>query len=341
MAAPPVFVRRVARIPALVAALSAYPGGLTLGELAAQFDADPATIREDLTTYLDLESWGWSFDLFRRPVIEFVHTADDEADAADAVDEETVAPDADTVVRVLDDGKLGLGVEHLSAGDLATIYTAGLALLDIDTEDSALADALGVISETMYGAATAPPAVPQWNRFLPVLKEGQSTRRRVRIVYSRMWHEGVGERVIEPHRLIQTRRGWEVDAGPVGPEGNLRTFLLANVRDAEVLEETFSPPVGLEGLLARQRRTSTVRLALAQDARWAADMYAESVHVIDEDEDELVADLDLLPPVGGRVGLIMLASGDATRILEPTTVLPDALDVIEELVRHHEGARDG
>ena len=84
-----------------------------------------------------------------------------------------------------------------------------------------------------------------------------------------------------------------------------------------------------------------MRLALAQDARWAADMYAESVHVIDEDEDELVADLDLLPPVGGRVGLIMLASGDATRILEPTTVLPDALDVIEELVRHHEGARDG
>ena len=39
----------------------------------------------------------------------------------------------------------------------------------------------------------------------------------------------------------------EVDAGPVGPEGNLRTYLLANVREVEVLpiEPVRTEPVGV------------------------------------------------------------------------------------------------
>ncbi len=63
------------------------------------------------------------------------------------------------------------------------------------------------------------------------------------------------ERVIEPLHLVQTQRGWEVDAGPVGPEGNLRTYILSNIRSAEVLDETFEPPAGLELQLERQRKT--------------------------------------------------------------------------------------
>ena len=226
--------------------------------------------------------------------------------------------------------------EHLSAGDLALIYTAGMALLDVDDNNEDLAEALGVISETMYGEPGTQPQPAGWNQVLRPLQQGQEERRRVRIEYSRTWRPGVSARVIEPLRLVQTHRGWEVDAGPVGPEGNLRTFILSNVRSAELLDETFEPPPGLERLLERQRRTSTVRMELSQDARWAADMYAEHVSVVEQDESRLIADLELLAPVGDRVGLIILASGPETRVLSPNSVLPDAVGIIEELLRHHE-----
>ena len=109
----------------------------------------------------------------------------------------------------------------------------------------------------------------------------------------------------------------------------------------QLLEDRFEPPPGVDTLLYRQRETTTVRLVLAQDARWAADMYAEAVDVVAEDEEMFEADLELLPPAGRRVGLIMLASGDSTRVIEPTSLLPEAIDVVDELLRHHTAAPTG
>lgn len=324
----PRYLQRLARLPEIVNFLSGFEGGLSLRRLAAEFDVDVETLREDLVTYLDLESWGWSHDIFRRPAIEFVQP---EADY-------TTDGSGGTMVRVVQGRGPGLGAEHLSAGDLALIYTAGMALLDVDDSNTDLAEALGVISETMYGAPGTQPQPAGWNQVLRPLQQGQEERRRVSIEYSRTWRPGVSERVIEPLRLVQTHRGWEVDAGPVGPEGNLRTFILSNVRSAELLDETFEPPAGVESLLERQRRTITVRMELSQDARWAADMYAEQVTVVEQDESTLVADLELLAPVGDRVGLIILASGPETRVLSPNHVLPEAIGIIEELLRHHEKA---
>lgn len=105
-----------------------------------------------------------------------------------------------------------------------------------------------------------------------------------------------------------------------------------------MLDETFEPPAGAVSLLERQRRTSRVRLEITQDGRWAARQYAECVAVVDEDEEKGTLDLDLLPPVGERVGLIMLASGTSTRVISPGAVLPDAIALIEELLHHHEMA---
>ena len=324
--AGPKFLQRVARLPEVLNVLSAYPDGLPLSELAAQFGVDVETMREDLVTYLDLESWGWSFDIFRRPALEFVQPELDYATDGSGR----------TIVRIVPDATPGLGAEHLSAGDLATLYTAGTALLEVDPDDADLAAALAVIAETMYGEATAAPYVGDWNRHVKDLQDAQEQGRKVRIVYSRAWRPGVIDRVIEPLRLVQTRRGWEVDAGPVGPEGNLRTFLLSNIRSVGILDERFQPPSGLESLLSKQRATTTVRMELAQDARWAARQHAERVTVVDEDEETFTADLELLAPVGERVGLILLASGPSTRVISPGSVLPDALALVEELLAHHE-----
>lgn len=327
--AAPKFVQRLSRIPEVINVLSAYPDGLSLRRLADQFGVDEETMREDLVTYLDLESWGWMFDIFRKPALEFVQPDGDGGDDGSP---------ARTVVRIVPDATPGIGAEHVSAGDLATIYTAASALLEVDPHDEDLAGALAVIAETMYGEPAAAPYVGGWNRRVRDLQDAQETKRKVRIVYSRAWRPGVTDRDVEPLRLVQTRRGWEVDAGPVGPEGNLRTFLLSNIRQVEVLEEGFEPPSDVASLLAKQRETTAVRMEVAQDARWAARQHAERVTVVSEDEKTFTADLELLAPVGERVGLILLASGPSSRVVSPGSVLPSALELVQDLLAHHEAA---
>ncbi|WP_167736778.1 WYL domain-containing protein [Nocardioides sp. 1609] len=315
----------MARLPEVLQTLSGYPDGLPLAELAALVSVGEETLREDLTAYLDTESWGWGVDIFRPPVLEFVWGEDEDRDDA-------------TVVRMLG-GSAGLGIEHVDAGELALVYTAGLALLDVEPDNEALVAALEVVASTTTGEGSAVPTPAGWNRFVAPLQQAQESRRRVRIVYSRAWHEGVGVRVVDPLRLVQTKRGWELDAGPVADDDSLRTYLVSNMREVEVLAETFEPPADVAALLERQRRTTTVRMELGQDARWAADMYAEKVHVVPgaESEETFQADLEMLPPVDRRVGLLMLASGQASRVLTTgAEVLPGAVALVAELLEHYE-----
>ncbi|WP_139978298.1 WYL domain-containing protein [Nocardioides litoris] len=340
MAPPPKYIQRVARLPEVLRVLAGYPDGLTLAALGAEVGVPAATLREDLTAYLDTEAWGWSLDVFRPPTVEFV-APDDGPDGPDGPDE-VPADDPDgtrTVVRVVNDGAAGLGVEHVDSGDLAVVYTAGLALLDVDSDDTDLADALVVVAETMLGGAggTTTPTPDPRHRYVGPLQRAVAERRRVRIVYSRTWHEGVTERVVEPLRLVQTQRGWEVDAGPPDADGRLRTYLLSHVRSAEVLEDTFEAPDRLADRLERQRATTRVRLQLPQGARWVADVYAERVAVVEEDEAAVVLDLDLLEPVERRVGLVLLVAGSSSRVLAPTTLLPATAELFEELIEHHGG----
>lgn len=76
-------------------------------------------------------------------------------------------------------------------------------------------------------------------------------------------------------------------------------------------------------------------MELTQNARWAASMYAEQVTVVTEDEAMLTVDLELLPPAGERIGLIILASGPSTKLVEPTALQPEAFEVIQRLAEHH------
>ncbi|WP_370246847.1 helix-turn-helix transcriptional regulator [Nocardioides sp.] len=344
MAGTPLFLQRLARIPEVIAFLADYPAGLPVEVVAERFGTAAEDLERDLETYLELDSWGWAEDVFHRPALEFDRgEAPDDPDDADDPDQHpedaggTPGPrPARPTLRLLPDGNVGLGVEPLSAGDLSLIYTAGMALLEIDAADEELAGALGVIAETMYGAPAMVPRAGSWTERLRLLQDAQEQRRRAVIVYSNAWSPTVRERTIEPLRLVQTRRGWEVDAGPVGPEGNLRTYLLSHVRSVELLDETFTPPTNAETLLERQRATTAVRMTIAQDARWAARQFAERTTPVTEDDTTVTLDLDLLPPVGERVALIMLASGPATTV-SPGSVMPAASAHLERLLAHHEG----
>ena len=217
------------------------------------------------------------------------------------------------------------------------VYTAAIGLHALEPDDASLEGAIDVLAETMFGAPAdeEPAGARPWDWALEPLRKALAERRRVRIVYSRAWLSGVRDRVIEPYRLVQTRRGWEVDAGPADEGDEIRSFLLSNIREADVLDDTFEMPADLADRLVRQRATATVRVRLPHSARWAADMYAEQVRVVEEDEVAATVDLDLLPPLDHRVGILLLAAGPGATVVDPPELGPEGARLAAELLEHH------
>jgi proteasome accessory factor C len=311
--------------------LSDYPNGLPLDQLAQRLDAPVAELREDLFAFYaaDLVEFG----LHRPPAtLEFLGPDGDDVDPHEA-----------EIIRISGDPGLDeLGVQYVTAGELALLFAAARRLQDLDPEDAHLAEAVDVLAETMYGEplGEASSSHRRWVDALDPLQEAIREHRRVRIVYSRAWRTGVSDRTIEPYRLVNTRRGWEVDAGPLDEAGAMRTFLLGNIRQAELLPETFEPPHDLAEAWMRQRATTRVRVRLPQSARWAADMYAEEIQVVADDEVSSTLDLDLLPPLEHRVGLLMVAAGRDAEVLEPAQLAFAGASLAKELLEHHRRTTD-
>lgn len=337
----PKYVVRLARLPRVLELLAAHPEGLRLSQLAEEVGVPPEELREDLLAFYTADVGPeWLMGLSRPDILEFLpedRGEDEESEDDEDDDDYGVDPTEAAVVRITDPRPTQeLGVEYVDASELALIYTAGQALLDIEPDNDDLRAALAALAETLVGdpESTTPPAAAPWTRALPTLQDAVRDRRRVRIVYSRAWAMGVGERVIEPYRLSQTRRGWEVDAGPLDADGRMRTFLLSNIREVTPIEETFEPPDDLPARLQDQRATTTVRVRIPHETRWAADVYAEQVRVVEGDEGGVVLDLDLLPPVDRRVGLLVLASAGRGEVLEPTSLRQAGAELAAELLRH-------
>ncbi|HWI44075.1 MAG TPA: WYL domain-containing protein [Nocardioides sp.] len=325
----PKYVQRIARLPLVFERLEAEPDGIPLADLATDLGVPVDELREDLLAFYAADvSSELLLGLTRPDVLEFIGPLDDEDGLVDLGRAEAVR-----VVR--ENPAEELGVEYVDAGELALVYTAALALLDIEPDNEDLAAAIDVLTETMYGETAGVEGARAWNRNLQPLQQAQRERRAVRIVYSRAWEPGVGEREVEPYRLVQTRRGWEVDAGVPGEPGALRTFLLSNIREVEVLDRDFVVPDDVDRLVAANRATTRVRVLLPQEARWAADFYAETVSSVSDDEESVVLDLELLPPVGRRVGLLLLAAGPEAFVVEPRELEAAGVVLAEELLLHH------
>ncbi|MDN5746581.1 MAG: WYL domain-containing protein [Nocardioidaceae bacterium] len=326
MSSAPKYVERIARLPRVFELLIRHPEGMALASLADDLDLPVAELREDLLAFYtaDLGSW-WV--LSRPNVLEFI--------GADGFSEN---PGTAEIVRMVAEGPTDLGVEYVDAGELGLVYTAALALLETDPENPDLGEAIDVLAETMFGTVEEkglPAATREWNRLLPTLRTAMTERRAVRIIYSRAWKPGVAEREIEPYRLVQTRRGWEVDAGPIDEAGRLRTYLLSNIREAQPLDRAFEVPADVEERFLEQRATTRVKVVLPQTARWAADFYAERVTLVADDEESVEVDLDLLPPVEGRVGRLLLTAGPDAFVVSPRELENAGAVLAEELLIHH------
>lgn len=320
----PKYAQRIARLPEVFELLAGHPEGLPLAGVAERIGVPPDELREDLFAFYTADVQDLLLGLTRPSVLEFVGRDGDD----------TVDPSKAEVVRLIHERPEELGVEYVDASELALVYTAARALLEIEPDDEDLQGAVDALSETMLGNPLESER-KDWNAPLEDLQAAANQHRRVRFTYSRSWNVGVTERVVEPYRLVQTRRGWEVDAGVVDSPDQVRTFLLSNIRDYEVLPETFTPPADVAARIERNRVTSTVRVRIPHAARWAADFYAEKVRVVEDDEESVTLDLDLLPPVGHRVGLLGLAAGPDAQVLDPAGMVAEIGAVARELLAHH------
>ena len=325
--ATPKYAARFGRLPAVLEMLLAHPDGVPLATLADEVGIPAEELREDLLAFYTADPLenDRMLGLWRPPVLEFLGPdGDGDIDPLEA-----------EVVRAVNDRPTEeLGVEYVDASELALVHTAAVALHDVEPDED-LAAAIDVLTETMVGdprrparaagvepaAAAAPggPAPPPrgQDRLLPHL----AARRLARVIH--------------PYRLVQTRRGWEVDAGPPDSAGRLRTFLLSGIRDVESLDQTFEPPTGLAAMLDAQRATTAVRMVLPHGSRWAADMYAETVTVLSADEDDAEVELALLPPLADRVGMLLLAAGSGAFVTDPPELANAGAVLAEELLMHH------
>jgi proteasome accessory factor C len=317
------YAERFARLPELLAILELHPDGLPLDELASELGTDVESLREVVVAYygLDLVELGD----YRLPVVEFVGAeGDDQEDPATA-----------PMLRVASsDPERELGVDYLSAHQLATLLTSAQELLALEPDNDELRGAIDALQANLLPVDGND--APQWGASTArSLRTAVDEHRRVRITYDRAWHPGRSERVVDPYRLVHTRRGWEVDAGPPGDDGSLRTFLVSGIRSVEVLSDTYEPPADLEALLSAQRSAVRVELVVPQDRRWVVERLAESTRVLDDDEESVKVEAELLEPVAQRVGLVLVVCGADAFVMTPTWLADAGVELARTLLAHH------
>ena len=318
------YVQRVGRLPQVLDVLSQHPDGLSLADLAAVVGTDPGQLREDVLAWYRVDLVEYGIEVYQPPVVEFV--------GSDGRDDD---PHRAEVLRVVSRRpERELGVEHLSAGDLATLYRAGRALLALEPDNADLAGALAALERSLLPDAGMIATAPE-DGHARRLASAARDHRRVRVVYARAWHPGVRERVLEPYGLTRTRRGWEVDAGPRDDRGRIRTYLVSGIREVEVLDHSFVPPADVDELIEANRRRTSVVLVVPQSARWAVDRFAERVEVVQEDEDSVKLRAEMLPPVSRRVGLLLITAGPDAYVMEPADLREAGAAVAAELLEHH------
>ena len=321
------YATRLAALPRALAILELHPAGLPLADLAAELDVRPDDLREVFLAYYlaDLVELG----SFGQPVVEFF------APGAAIDDIDDVDPATAQWLRVVaSDPEQELGVDHLSAEQLGRLFEAGTDLLALEPDNVTLRSALDAFQAALWPAEG--PSGAGWRApVAQALHQAAQEARRVRITYVRQWHPGSGERVIDPYRLVRTRRGWEVDAGPADDVAAVRTFLVSGIGDSKVLDERFEMPSDVDDLLAAQRAPVTVELVVPQERRWAVERYAESVTVLADDEESVSLRADLLPPVEQRLGLLLLSCGPSAFVMAPSNLLDAGVETAAVLLAHH------
>jgi hypothetical protein len=76
-------------------------------------------------------------------------------------------------------------------------------------------------------------------------------------------------------------------------------------------------------------------MELPHRARWSLDEYAEASTVLADSDEAFTAELELLEPVGWRVGLLALAGGLDSRVVDPPALVVQGPELARRLLEHH------
>jgi proteasome accessory factor C len=310
--------------------LAAHPDGVRLADLAARLGASEDELRDEIAVYhlagvaVDRLAGG-----FLEPVIEFV------AGVGEYGTDDVPSSDG-PFVRLSDVRPYGgTHTTLLSFAELAAVAVAGRQLLAQEPDD-VLEAALATVADSVLAGPA--PTESSWPEAVARrLRTAGAERRRVRITYATAWRTGAVDRVIEPYRVIRTRRGWEIDAAVVNRDSAIATFVASGIRSFEVLPDRFRRPPDIDQRIERHRRTVAVDMVVPYEARWAVELHAESAEVIDLEENLLRIRAHLLPPVASRLGLVLIAGGPEARVTAPANLRSAGRDVARALLTHHRG----
>ena len=317
---------RVALLPQLLQILHHHPDGMRFSDLAHEVGRSEADIRETLRVYHLTDLAHYLPNLVARPdVLEFL--GDDPEDDGD--------PSTATQVR-LRGSAFGeeLGVAHVKLEDLARLYRVASDALALQPEDRVLASAVGKLADGVLPGFRIIEPEP-WTH-LDELRAAIQDHHRITITYARAWSPVIEELTIDPHLLIRTRRGWELDASPGDARSALRTYLLANIRSMSVLSETFEVPDHLTAMITKHRTELVVIMDVPPRARGAVDKYAERVELVEERAELTRLKVRLLRPYRLRVGVMLVAGGPSARVVEPEELRQVGAEVARMILRSYE-----
>ena len=154
----------------------------------------------------------------------------------------------------------------LRALDVVAPLVAAEAHSSLDTVREKVEAAFGQFSIT---DTPAPHQPGDEESAVTMLNEGVRQRRLVRIGYLSRSSNEFSERVVEPYLLRRDERGWYVEAWDRSRDAR-RTFKVAYVRDAELLDERYEPRMAMSDLdVQLGGEVGTARLLVAPSrARW-------------------------------------------------------------------------
>jgi proteasome accessory factor C len=285
-----------------------HPEGLPIDRVAAELGVAREVLDTDLAEFYATDVGALTTLGFDVPPIEFLTApADADADATgEPGDEWDSIADADVVRLTRSNPFEIVGLDYFRADVLGVLFRAASALTAIEPDNAVLAAAVTKMQRSLLGASGDVGGGDSDSAAL--LRDAVATQHKVAITYQRQWYPGVFDRVIEPYRVIETRRGFEVDAGPLDEGGEIRTYLLSGVRRCEVLDKTFVRPDDVDAAIERARATRIVKFVVPVERREVVERFAESTRAGGADE-MIEIEAEVLPPYGDRVGLMLLLAG--------------------------------
>lgn len=225
-----------------------------------------------------------------------------------------------------------LGTERLDEVALAPLHRSATELAASEPDNLVLAEATEKLRTGFLPGLSAPNQARA--DLLGALGRAMGTRQRVRIRYSRAWEPGIFERVIDPYCIAWTRRGPELDAGPVRADGGTRTYQVSRIEALEVLDSIFERPDDADELCARARATTTVSGRVRASRLWVVEQAAEAIRELGREGEWVRFEADLMPPVPWRAGRMVVLAGAGAELDDPALDTA-AIEVAQRIWAYH------